>query len=311
MNASNRYHQLAEAIHRFFSEGFELSKSAMAFMASTFGAHGESEIARVLSDADNAESATAMEFIFFPDELQQIQLEPLLEKAQLLETDLPEVLDILWKSQPVATLSGPGLTAFRQKVPRWIAESFIRRLHMERQLDSRLQMALARFHGIESPAGAMAAEDMLRIKVRLRNTRRPLTCAQIDFLEIFFQRFNASRTVFFQGLDFSLRFLDETPDTRDFHEALMAKKRFLFLSCQRSRYFQRMLGRNNVETLMAQGVRVPYIDGYDAERKIDLIDRIAVALYGKSQYFDPLFGDETLGDFHIGADLDDMVRILS
>lgn len=311
MSESNRCHQLAEAVHGLFSQGLVLSKNAMAFMASTFGALSESEIAGVLSDVDNAESATAMEFIFFPDESQQIQLEPLLEQAQFLETDLPEVLDILWARQPVATLSGPGLTAFGQKVPRWIAEAFIRRLHIENHLDTRLQVPVAKFHGIVSPAGAMAADDMLRIKVRLRNTRRPFTSAQIGFLEKFFQKFKAPRSVFFQALDFSLAFLDETPDTPDFYEALMEKKRFLFLSCQRSRRFQRMLGKNNIETLMAQGVRAAYINCEDAEAKITLIDRIARALYGKSQYFDPLFGDEALGNFHQAADLEDMVRILS
>jgi hypothetical protein len=311
MNRSNRCRHLAEAIDRLFSEGFQLSKNAMAFMASTFGAHCESEIAGVLSDADNAESATAMEFIFFPDESQQMQLEPLLEQAQFAETDLPELLDILWENRPVATLNGPGLSAFRQKLPRWIAEAFVRRLHLEKRLDPRLQTALAQFQGIGSPAGAMAADDVLRIKVRLRNAHRSFTRAQIDFLELFFQRFKDSRAVFFQGLDFSLAFLDETPDAPDFYEALMEKKRFLFLSCQRSRHFQRMLAKDNIETLMAQGVRAAYIDCGDAEAKIDLIDRIARALYGKSQYFDPLFGDEALGDFHGGPDLDDMVRLLS
>lgn len=72
----------------------------------------------------------------------------------------------------------------------------------------------------------------------------------------------------------------------------------------------RMQGRNT-ETLMLQGVRMPYVDKNDALRKMSLIDRICIALFGRSVYFERICGKPDAGTLVDPSDVAHLTRLLS
>jgi hypothetical protein len=47
-----------------------------------------------------------------------------------------------------------------------------------------------------------------------------------------------------------------------------------------------------METLMLRGVRIPHIDPAEMTHKMNRIDRICLAVFGKTEYFQPPEGIE-------------------
>ena len=69
--------------------------------------------------------------------------------------------------------------------------------------------------------------------------------------------------------------------------------------------------KHNVETLLAQGKRVMLIDQKDARKKMLIIDRISRALFGKTEYFEPLNGGEEYLELSPDQNVQDIIKTLS
>jgi hypothetical protein len=69
-------------------------------------------------------------------------------------------------------------------------------------------------------------------------------------------------------------------------QALMARKKLYFQSLQKAKNLDIQLTQHNVETLLLRGERVSYVDKADARKKIQIIDRISLAVFGKTEFFD-------------------------
>jgi hypothetical protein len=52
------------------------------------------------------------------------------------------------------------------------------------------------------------------------------------------------------------------------------------------------LRQHNVETLLLRGRRLAYVDKTDVRKKIQIIDRISLAVFGKTEFFDLMPADE-------------------
>jgi hypothetical protein len=123
-----------------------------------------------------------------------------------------------------------------------------------------------------------------RIKVKLRNSRFSPTTEKIEFLCLFFKKFDSQAMDIFECLDVALSFLDEPTIDNDIYRTLMAKKKFYFRSLQKAIQLDAQLQKQNVETLMAQGKKVVLIDQRDARKKMRIIDRISRVVFGKTEY---------------------------
>ncbi len=126
----------------------------------------------------------------------------------------------------------------------------------------------------------------IRSKVRLRNTKPITSPNKISFLQAFFEKLQIDNDEFFDHLDFTLSFLDELKDEPDMFQALMARKKLYFQSLQKAKKLDIQLTQHNVETLLLRGKRVTYVDKADARKKIQIIDRISLAVFGKTEFFD-------------------------
>jgi hypothetical protein len=107
-----------------------------------------------------------------------------------------------------------------------------------------------------------------------------------------FDKLGSGSNDIFECLEFVLEFLDEIKKDGDVYQALMAKKKFYFISLQKAKKMDARLEKHNVETLLIQGERVALIDQVDARKKMRIIDRISRAVFGKTEFFEQPVSDE-------------------
>jgi hypothetical protein len=130
-------------------------------------------------------------------------------------------------------------------------------------------------------------------------------------LRKFFDTIGARSDDVFECLDFALGFLDEIKKDSDIYQALMAKKKFYFISLQKAKKMEARLEKHNIETLMLQGERVILINPADVRNKMRIIDRISRAVFGKTEYFEPLDADEKHMEIHSLEDIESIVKKFS
>jgi hypothetical protein len=105
--------------------------------------------------------------------------------------------------------------------------------------------------------------------------------------------------------------LEALKEDNGIFEALMARKKSYLKNLQRTVQFEARLRKNNMETLMLQGKRAAFIDKVEARKKIDIIDRISRAVFGRTEYFEPSWVEEESIELRSDQDIQDIIRTLS
>jgi hypothetical protein len=273
---------LAEKIKNIFRDGFVLSSNIMHYIDSTFSNPSINELEEIINDEHNCERDPLVELLFFPDESVQIELEELLEKEDFKKNDEEKVLSYILDKKLAATIRFPeSKGSFKFVVPKSSAMQFISRLNISRKLNKRLLKAIDKF-----------VSDNCRtpVKVRLRNAGVELTENEIMFLRSFFEKLKVEENYFFKSMDFMLDFFaglkfaglqdDGLKDDRNILQSLGDRKGFYFQNLQKAARFEELLNKNNMETLISRGVRIPHISKEDAMHNIVIIDTITLAVYG-------------------------------
>ncbi len=279
MQTQEKCRLLADEIRNILSHGIVLDGDTAHYIDSTFSNPGIPELEGILKNDADCEKDSLLELIFFPDESIQLQLEELLEAFKLHPHDEPRILACLCEAPLHVSLRfADNRGTLQLLLPEDLAGLFLSRLQIGKHIDSRLLAAIDNFKG---------GKDSLRLKVKIRNSRFVPTADRIEVLRAFFEKIGPQSADVMECLDFLLDFLEELNEGDDPYRALMAKKKFYFLNLQKAAQLERRLQRTNMETFLLQGQRVVLIDPADARRKMQLIDRISRALFGKSEYFEP------------------------
>ena len=119
-----------------------------------------------------------------------------------------------------------------------------------------------------------------------------MTDNALGFLSDFFEKWETEDNDVFKYFDFILLFLEELQEEDDIFEALMKKKRFYLKHLKRAEKFAEQLMRTNMETLMLKGQTAAFIDKTKARESMQIIDRISQTVFGKTEYFGPLPGND-------------------
>ena len=277
MDSEEKCHQLADEIRKILGNGITLGSEVIHYIDSTFSNPTATELQTILHDDSNCEKDSLFELLLFPDETMQLQLESLLERLHFQQADEKSVLRAFLQDPVQVTIRFPGdRGSLRLRITEDVACQFISRLNIYRHLNPSLLEALNQ-HQDETISD--------RIKVKLRNSRFSPTTERIEFLCLFFKKFDSQDTDIFECLDVALSFLDEPTIDNDIYRTLMAKKEFYFHSLQKAKQLDTQLQKQNVETLMAQGKKVVLIDQRDARKKMRIIDKISRVVFGKTEYF--------------------------
>ena len=303
MEPRNKCEGLADEINKILSNGITLDSEVIHYIDSTFSNPTTTELQSILHDDSNCEKDSLMELLLFPDETMQLQLEALLERLRFQETDEKSVLDDLLREPVQVAIRFPGdRGSLHLMVTEDVACQFIARLNISKHLNPDLLDALNHYED-ENISN--------RIKVKMRNSRFSPTDEKMKFLGLFFEKFDSQDNDIFECLEFALSFLDEPTIDNDIYRTLMAKKEFYFRSLQKAKQLDAQLQKHNLETLLAQGKRVVQIDQRDARNKMRIIDRIGRAVFGKTEYFEPLQNGEEHIEFGPDQNVQDIIRILS
>lgn len=270
---------LAEKIEQIFRNGFVLSDDVRHYIDSTFSNPSINELEEIIYDEHNCEGDPLIELIFFPDELIQIKLEEFLESKDFEKEDEEKVINYILNKKPVTTIHFPeNKGSINFIVSELSALQFVSRLNISRKLNKRLLKAINKF-----------VSDKCRtlVKVRLRNAMTVLSENKIKFLSFFFEKIKVEENYFFKCLDFILNFFDGIKDDINIHQSLVERKRSLLQNLQEALKFEELLNKNNMETLISRGVRIPHINKEEIMHNIVIIDTIIFAVYNK-QYTSPL-----------------------
>ena len=275
---------LAAEIKKILSTGIDLSEDVVHYIDSTFSNPTIEELQAILADDANCEKDSLIELLFFPDESYQIQLEEILEQHRHQDEDENKILTYLCQDALQVTfrlVDDRGV--LKLQIPEEVIHQFLVRLKISKHLDANL---------IESIRNYGDAQNTNHFKVKIRNSRFSPSDSITGFLCRFFEKIGSSSNDIFECLEFVLGFLDEIKKDDDVYQALMGKKKFYFISLQKAKKMDARLEKYNIETLMAQGQRVALIDQADAQKKMQIIDRISRAVFGKTEFFEQPVSDE-------------------
>ncbi len=294
---------LAGELQKILNGGITLSSEVIHYIDSTFSNPTNMELQTILQDDSNCEKDSLMELLLFPDETMQLQLESLLERLHFQEADEKSILDNLLQGPVQVAIHFPEERGpLHLKVTKDVAGRFISRLNISKHLNPDLLEALNHYED---------ENNSIRIKVKMRNSRFSPSDEKIKFLCLFFEKFDSQDNDIFECLEFALSFLDEPTIDNDIYRTLMAKKKFYFRSLQKAKQLDTQLQKHNMETLLAQGKRVVLIDQRDARKKMRIIDRISRAVFGKTEYLEPLHNGEEHVELGTDQNVQDIIRILS
>jgi hypothetical protein len=274
----NKNKQVADKIVAILQDGLRLNADMQHYIDSTFSNPSVSEFDALLQDESNCETDSLMELLFFPDESMQLELEELIEDTLFQRRDEQEIQKhVCSTSLQTQIRFADGRGTLQKRVAPSNASQFIEHLNLTRRLDPNLGSAIDRY---------VHQELQTRCKVRLRNARPITSPNKISFLQSVFKKLQIDNDAFFDHLDFTLGFLDELNAEADMFPALMARKKRYLRSLQKAKKLDNKLTQHNVETLLLGGERVSYIDKADARKKIQIIDRISQAVFGKTEFVD-------------------------
>lgn len=303
MESEEKCRRLAVRLQEVLSDGISLNEDVIHYIDSTFSNPNEAELKAILQDDTNCEKDSLMELLFFPDESMQLRLETLLERLLFTAAEEKSAVDYLLREPLQVMFRFPeDRKSLNLTVTEDTACQFIARLNVSKHLHPDLHDVLDHY------------EDQNisnRIKVKIRNSRFRPTEDRIAFLCLFFKKFDPKDNDIFECLEFTFVFLDEPEQLKNPYQALMAKKKFYFISLQKAIQLETQLKKDNIETLLAQGKRVVLIDQKDARKKMRIIDRISRAIYGKTEYFEPLHDAQDLIELNSSRNPEDIIRFLS
>ena len=303
LDSQNKCELLAEEIAGILREGIRLGPEAMHFIESTYANPSSQDLSNILGDESDCDRDTLLELIFFPDESLQARLEDLLEVLDLGKNDAAVVRERLLQKDCLTTVYlHDTVQPLMLQMPGSVVDQFLTRLNLANRLDDAL---------IDAIHKNVSENIVALVKVKLRNARKPPAGSKHPFLIAYFEKMKAPDNDIIECLELALDVLDDLDDHTDIFNGLMARKTFYFKSLVAADKFANKLKKSNMEIFMAQGHRAPYIDRSDAIRKMALIDKVSLSVFGKTRPLDRVAEDTAFEGQHRADDLRKTMKLFS
>ncbi|MFO7666402.1 MAG: hypothetical protein R6V76_07280 [Desulfobacterales bacterium] len=274
-----RYLKGASKIEEVIQNGISLDSKVLHYIDSTFSNPSKEEIGNILNGEADFEKETLLKLIFFPDESTQFFLEEFLEEVDFTKEDVEKISGYLSERKMQSKIIFPDERGtVGVQMPSVLLCEFIDCLNIAVKLHGKLA---------ESVKFITSDRSRTLAKVRIRNARKDFEGKSLDFLSLFFEKMGyEEESIFDDCLKAVLKILDETDDRSDIYNALSIRKAACFKRLTDAERFEEQLQKNNIETLLLQGVRPLSVDK-DAEMKqMEIIDRICLAVFGTTEYYE-------------------------
>lgn len=293
---------IAREIAEILQQGLRIDAAVQHYIDSTFSNPTLTDIETIINDDANPDKDALIELLLFPDEAIKAHIETLLDNTCFDKQDERQIIeDIASQNFPASfhlndnEVLSLGMSASEIRL-------FVSRLNISKPLNAQVAAVIDQY-----------VDESLKsvVKVRLRAGAESFLEKDIPLLCDFLEKMRSQRRLFLKSLDFFLLFLNEVDDPQKIYEKLIDRKWFYFQNIQKSQGVEEQLRKNNIETLMMQGIRVTLIDEADAREKMEIIDGICRALFGKTEYFSSMGGQVDSAQFHQDDDMNDVIRKLS
>ena len=263
-------------IEELFQNGVRLDSKVLHYIDSTFSNPSAAEIEKILTGESDFEKETLLKLIFFPDESMQFHLEEFLEQADIGKEDVDRITGYLSAREIQTKIIFPDERGtIKVLVPSAVLCEFIDRLNMHRKLHDKLAEAVKCIAGYRSRTLA---------KVKMRNARKEFAEKRLEFLCLFFEKMGSEEeSIFDECFELVIDVMCEAGNDDDIYSALLCKKAASYQSLLCSERFEEQLQKNNIETLILQGVRPVSVDKDAALRNMEITDRICFAVFGKTE----------------------------
>jgi hypothetical protein len=291
----NEWHRrLVARIEQLLSAGIEVGPDLLDYIDATFSNPTMRDLEGIIADESDPEREGLLELIFFPDEPMQQKLEELLpEEGGLGKGDVDAVAaDLSARRIQTTLVFSDRRDRLWVDFPPALVATFLQRLNLTRRIEPRLAAAIYTL---------VAPVDRLAVRVKLRNSRKPMGDGKVHFLCDFLAKLGGDDQLL-ACLDFMLNFLEDIEDNADVYAALMNRRLIGWQLLQKSAQFEEKLKKDNIETLMLRGERAPHVSKEELLKTIAFIERISLAVFDR---LDPLdFGSREIADFVFQSDAD-------
>lgn len=275
MAPAARCRLLADCLRRILTAGLSLNATALKYIDATFADPTADGLLAVLRDEADCERDSLLALLFTPEESTQERLETILERHRFHQADGDQVVDDLLNPPPTVTFRLPGDRGeFSLPLPSEGARRLVRLLHVEKRLPAVVRTSVDNL---------VDETQALRVKVTIRNARCALGHRKAAFLSNAVAKLDFSLPEDHACLLAALSLLEDFDDRTDFYGALMQRKRSLRLQMQAARTLDEQLRKSNPETMMLQGQRLGGIDVFEARRLVAAIDRLGMAIFGRTE----------------------------
>lgn len=243
-------------------------------LEATFGTR---DPAVVLIESESSENASIVELLFYPDQHVRLDFEKRWGDRPFSAAQAGALMDDLLKEPILASLhSDTGADRPVITVPDFAVAAFIERLKITWQTPTGLLPILR---------AKLPPRDLIMVRSQLRQARVDWHGGHLHLIERFLTRMPATSDDFPSCWNFLLSILDDLgPEDTPF-EFLTAKKLYFFQSLCQLEAFEQRRRSSNMEILILQGARAAHGDLHQWQTGMRLVDRICVALYGRTHFF--------------------------
>jgi hypothetical protein len=282
-------------------QGIVLTTDVRNYLDATFGSD---DLAGVLAAADNSETDSLLDLLFYPDTALRLRFEMQWGQERFSDHDREAVIDMLRAASPWARVTLPGTNRkLPIAVPAFALQAFVQRLNICWQPCTQMADALNAWG---------PDEKGLRARVQLRNARLAWHANQVALVCRFLSHVEALSQTTDTDLAFLIAILSELVPGQDQYEFLVGKKFFYFQSLCRAEDFERKRQASNMEIMMMAGARSAHGSIDEWRHNMRRIDRICQALFGRTQFFQhPDSQSIDLPNSRSPDGLQNVVRILS
>jgi hypothetical protein len=283
-----RYLKGAEKIEEVFQNGFILDSKVLHYVDSTYSNPSSAEIEKILTGDSDYEKEALFKLIFFPDESTRILLEEFFIKEDIREEESIRAYFSGKNTETKIKFPDKRETIHILLPPRF-ADVFISHLNISKRFGEKL---------IKAISAVSCDKKRVFTRIKLKDTGKSFSEKDEEFIALFLEKFGEEKKDFRECLDLVIEVLSEKGDDADIYNAFSYKKAASYRSLLHAERFEKQLERDNIETLLLQGIRPVSVDKDAALRKMRLIDRICLAVFGKTEYCEKnLIGIQTSSEF--------------
>ncbi len=274
MESRDIFQSFARLLRELLAQGFPFGSELKNYTELTLGTAEFGQVREVLEDEDNCERDPLLDLLLFPDAALKSSLEALLPDTEE-QRRLPALLLEEFTADPPESgvLFPDSGQSIRFRLSPDLAQRFLGRLHLDTLIAPRILQAVGEF----------GADMRFHLRTRLRCVRKPLSDGDVELICGFCQRFPAPEQIFSRHFDLLLNILESIGEGQDPFQGLMSQKRLTHQMIKQVEDFQQKLQREPIEALMMRGERCPSIDIDAAMEQMAQIDRISLALFGRTE----------------------------